>query len=87
MFLQFVSMIPIDYVRNMKTNLNDWEHVRGQSSGKLKIALAGNFFEPLYGPVFKNLGFTDEEIQRLQEFYEFYDPAEYSPEEPIIQNG
>jgi hypothetical protein len=65
-----------NYCTIVKDCLEDWDHVRGKPSGKYKIALAGNFFDPLLKPVLVELGFNDEEMNKLNEFFEFHDPAD-----------
>jgi len=63
-----------NYVQTLKTVLDDWTFKPGYGGGKYVVALAGNFFEPLYKPVLKNLGFEDAELEKLGEFYDFYEP-------------
>jgi len=52
-----------------------WETtVFGRPQNKLSIVCAGVGGEPLYKPALIEAGLTSAELERLQEFYEFYDP-------------
>ena len=63
-----------NYVQSLKEVLKDWTFTPGFGGGKYIVALAGNFFEPLYKPVLKNLGLEDAELDKLGEFYDYYEP-------------
>ncbi len=65
------------FVQMLREALSEWEAspVRGRPSGQLRIASAGVVGEPLYLPVLRGVGLTDEEIQRIGEFYQLYDPG------------
>jgi len=47
--------------------------VHGRPLNKLSIVCAGVGGEPLYKPVLIEAGLTEEELERLGEFYEFYE--------------
>lgn len=68
------------FVQALREALRQWSPnpLPGRPSGQLLIAGAGVIGEPLYLPALREAGLTEEEIQRIGEFYHFYEP---SPEE------
>lgn len=53
----------------------EWETtVFGRPQNKLSIVCGGVGGEPLYKPALMEAGLTSDELERLEEFYELYDP-------------
>ena len=63
--------------------------VRWRLDNKLSIVCAGVGGDPLYKPALIEAGLTSEELERLAEFYELYDPEsgpEVTTETPILKH-
>lgn len=64
------------FVPLVRDILKNWpkEPVVGRTHGQIEIASAGVVGEPLYEMALRDAGLTDEELEKIGQFYEFYNP-------------
>lgn len=63
------------FIEQIRGVLSDWpsQPKPNTSSGQLEISTAGAIGEPLYKRAMKEAGLTDEELQKINEFYKLVD--------------
>lgn len=64
------------FVPLVRDTLKNWpkEPVVGRTHGQIEVASAGVVGDPLYERALRDAGLTDEELGKIGQFYEFYNP-------------